>query len=388
MSLSEIYKENFMNTYSQQLSIVKGDGSHLFDSNGKSYIDFTSGIGVSSLGYGNEKLKEGIKTQVDTLMHCSNIFFNDSTILAGEALVKASGMKRVFFSNSGAESNEGAIKLARKYSFDKYGHERNVIVTLKQSFHGRTMATLTATGQDKFHNYFFPLPEGFEYFEKNDISALENLIKSNKVCAVMLEAIQGEGGVYPLEKAFVKKVVNLCNENDVLVIFDEVQCGIGRTGKFFGYQHFAVKPDIVTVAKGLGGGLPIGAVLAGEKAEATFKPGDHGSTFGGNPVACKAASIVIGEVTSNGFMDEVYEKGQYIMNKLKALNLPSIKAVRGIGLMIGIEVEGLSKEVQQKCTDKGLLVLTAGEKVVRLLPPLTISYEDINRGLDILMKCL
>jgi acetylornithine/N-succinyldiaminopimelate aminotransferase len=387
MDFKEKWSEFFMDTYGQlPIALVKGEGNYLIDSEGKKYLDFTSGIGVSSLGYGNEKLKNGLKEQIDLLLHTSNIFYNPVAIEAGEKLINASKKKKVFFANSGAEANEGAIKLARKYSFDKYGEGRGKIVSLKQSFHGRTLAALKATGQDKFHNYFFPFPEGFEYVEKNNIEALKEKLDGT-VCAVMMEAIQGEGGVYPLDESYVKEVAQLCKEKDVLVIFDEVQAGVGRTGKFFGFEYFDVEPDIVTLAKGLGGGLPIGAVLAAEKVAAVFKKGDHGSTFGGNPVALKGASIVLDEVTSEGFLDEVAKKGELIKNIIEGFNHPNVKEVRGKGLMLGIELEVESKEVQEKALSKGILTLTAGAKVLRLLPPLTITEEEIKAGLEVLKEC-
>lgn len=384
----ELWNSFFMDTYGQlDIVIEKGEGSYLYDVNGKEYIDFTSGIGVSSLGYGNKKLIEAITEQLYKVFHVSNIFYNTSTIEAGKKLIERSGMKRVFYSNSGAEANEGAIKLARKYSFEKYGEGRNTIITLKQSFHGRTLAALTATGQEKFHNYFFPFPQGFKYVEANNLEALTNEL-DGAVCGIMMEAIQGEGGVHPLQKEFVKQVAELCKEKDILLMFDEVQCGIGRTGKFFGFNHFDIIPDIVTLAKGLGGGLPIGAILAGEKVEHTFKKGDHGSTFGGNPVALTASSVVLDEVCSEGFLQEVEKKGQLLMDAIKGLNSPKIKEVRGKGLMIGIEIEGESKLAQEKALSNGLLILTAGQNVVRLLPPLTISEEEIKKGVELLIQCI
>ncbi|WP_420839213.1 aspartate aminotransferase family protein [Clostridium yunnanense] len=387
MDFKEKWNEFFMDTYGQlPIALVKGEGNYLIDSEGKKYIDFTSGIGVSSLGYGNEQLKKGLKDQIDLLLHTSNIFFNPVAIEAGEKLIKASNLQKVFFANSGAEANEGAIKLARKYSFDKYGEGRGKIISLKQSFHGRTLAALKATGQEKFHNYFFPFPEGFVYVEKNNIEALKEQLDGT-VCAVMMEAIQGEGGVYPLDESYVKDAVALCKEKDVLIIFDEVQCGVGRTGKFFGFEHFNVEPDIVTLAKGLGGGLPIGAILAGEKTAGVLKKGDHGSTFGGNPVALKGASVVLDVVTSEGFIDEVAKKGELIKNIIEGFNISGVKEVRGKGLMLGIELEGESKDVQEKALAKGILTLTAGPKVLRLLPPLTITEEEIKAGLEILKEC-
>ena len=269
-----------MSTYAYlPVNLVKGEGSCLYDDKGVEYIDFTSGIGVNSLGYADSKWTEAISNAACTLQHTSNIFLNQTTLSLAKKLTALANMDKIFLCNSGAEANEGAIKLARKYSFDKYGENRNKILTLKQSFHGRTLATLTATGQDKFHNYFFPFPEGFDYVIANSISDLQEKLTSD-VCAIMLESIQGEGGVHPLDKDFVLEACKLANANDVLVIFDEVQCGIARTGNLFGYNSFNITPDIVTCAKGLGAGLPIGAVLCNENLSTTFVPGDHGSTFG------------------------------------------------------------------------------------------------------------
>lgn len=381
-------KNVLMDTYSY-LPVVfsHGEGSILYDDNNKKYIDFTSGIGVNSLGYSDNDWTAAVTNAVCSLQHNSNIFLNKNTFELAKKLTTLSSMSKVFFSNSGAEANEGAIKLARKYSFDKYGKNRNTILSLKQSFHGRTMAALTATGQDKFHNYFFPFPEGFDYVEANNIEDFKKKATSN-VCAIILEAIQGEGGVNVLDSYFVKEVVDYCNKNDILVIFDEVQCGISRCGSLFGFNNFNVDADIITIAKGLGAGLPIGAILCNEKLSKVFNPGDHGTTFGGNPVACAGALVVLNKLCSHEVYTDIIEKGEYIKNRLINSNIDSIIAVRGMGLMIGIETTKELKDVQLHALDKGLLVLTAGKNVIRLLPPLTISYEDINTGLDILIDCL
>ena len=377
-----------MSTYSYlPVNLVKGEGVYLFDDKGNKYMDFTSGIGVNSLGYGDSNWLKAITDTARKLQHISNIFLNENTLKLAEELTKKSKMSKVFFSNSGAEANEGAIKLARKYSFDKYGFNRNKILTLKDSFHGRTLATLTATGQDKFHNYFFPFPEGFDYFEANNIDSFKNKL-SKDVCAVIMEAIQGEGGVKPLSKDFVNDVINICKEKDILVIFDEVQCGIGRTGKIFAYEHFGITPDIVTIAKGLGAGLPIGGFLCNEKLSKVFNPGDHGTTFGGNPVACAGALVVLDKICNDLKLNEIEENGQYLTQLLNKINSPIIKDIRGKGLMIGIEVNGNPSEIQKKALVKGLLVLTAGKNVIRLLPPLVISKEEIKKAVDILEQTL
>lgn len=388
MNLFKEQKEYLMNTYSVlPIEILNGKGSYLFDINNKKYIDFTSGIGVNSLGYNNELWKNEIISQLNSFQHLSNIFSNNSTVSLAKKLCELSGMSKVFFSNSGAEANECAIKLTRKYSFDKYGKNRGTILSLKQSFHGRTLATLTATGQDKFHNHFFPFPTGFKYSSANSIDELkENLTPD--VCAIIMEAIQGEGGVHPLNKNFVLEAFKLAKEKDILIIFDEVQCGIARTGNLFGYNNFNVEPDIVTCAKGLGAGLPIGAVLCNENLSTTFQPGDHGSTFGGNPVVCAGAASVLNQVCNTNSYSEIIFKGKLIKETILNENLKIVKDVRGLGLMLGIEVDGDSSIVQKKALENGLLVLTAGKNVVRLLPPLNISVEDVEAGLNILVKVL
>lgn len=377
-----------MSTYAYlPVNLVKGEGSCLYDYKGVEYIDFTSGIGVNSLGYADSKWTEAISNAACTLQHTSNIFLNQTTLALAKKLTALANMDKIFLCNSGAEANEGAIKLARKYSFDKYGENRNKILTLKQSFHGRTLATLTATGQDKFHNYYFPFPEGFDYFEANNIEDFKNKLTSD-VCAIMMEAVQGEGGVNTLNYNFVNSVYETCREKDIILIFDEVQCGIGRTGKLFGYEHFNINPDIVTVAKGLGAGLPIGGFLCNDKLSETFNPGDHGTTFGGNPVSCAGALVVLDKICNKETLMEIEEKGEYLISLLKNINSPLIKEIRGKGLMIGIEIEGNPSEIQKKALEKGLLMLTAGKNVLRLLPPLVISKEEIKKGVEILKHCL
>ena len=388
MTLFEKENKYLMNTYATlPIEISYGQGSYLFDKNNKKYIDFTSGIGVNSLGYNNTDWKNSIISQLNKFQHLSNIFTNDSTISLAKKLCELSGMGKVFFANSGAEANECAIKLARKYSFNKYGEGRSTILSLKQSFHGRTLATLTATGQDKFHNYFFPFPTGFNYVTANSIDDLQEKLTSD-VCAIIMEAIQGEGGVHPLNNEFVLATCKMAKEKDILIIFDEVQCGIARTGSLFGYNNFNVEPDIVTCAKGLGAGLPIGAVLCNEKLSTTFKPGDHGSTFGGNPVVCAGATSVLNQLCNTNSYSEIIFKGELIKETILNKNLKIVKDVRGLGLMLGIEIDGDSSIVQAKALENGLLVLTAGKNVVRLLPPLNISVEDVKEGLKILVKVL
>lgn len=379
---------SLMHTYAPLSPVIeKGEGSFLYDTEGKQYIDFTSGIGVNSLGYNNKNLTDAIEDQIHNLQHVSNIFLNPTTVKLSKKLTELSQMSKVFLANSGAEANEGAIKLARKYSFVKYGENRNKILTLKQSFHGRTMTTLKATGQEKFHNYFFPFPEGFDYVIANDINDFKEHL-TDGVCAIMMESIQGEGGVRPLNQEFVTEVVNICNEKDILVIFDEVQCGIARCGSLFGFNKFNIKPDIVTLAKGLGAGMPIGAVLCNENLSSVFNPGDHGSTFGGNPVSCSAALVVLNELCKDSVYEEISKKGELVNTLLKEANCPNILEVRGAGLMIGIEIKGNSSEIQKLAINQGLLVLTAGPSVVRLLPPLVIGDKELTEGVEKLIGIL
>ena len=381
-------KDSLMNTYASfPVVLDHGIGSKLYDVDGKEYIDFTSGIGVSSLGYGHEGWVNAVTAQAKKLAHTSNIYLHAPVLNLAKKITEVSDMSKVFFANSGAEANEGAIKLARKYSYDKYGEGRSTIITLNKSFHGRTITTLKATGQEKFHKFFYPFTEGFKYADANDIDSLNSCI-DDSVCAIMIEAIQGEGGVNPLNKEFVDEIFNIAAKKDLLVIFDEVQCGIGRTGKLYGFDNFGVKPDIISLAKGLGAGLPIGAVLCNEKLAKTFTPGDHGSTFGGNPIAVSGASEVLNVVADDNFLYEVAAKGNYIKDFFKQAATSKVVEVRGMGLMIGIEVTEEASKIQKLAMDKGLLVLTAGPKVVRLLPPLVISKEELETGLNILLNAI
>ena len=373
-----------LQTYSRnQVAIDHGKGATLWDTAGKEYVDFTSGIGVCSLGYGNEAWAKAIYDQAMKLGHISNLFYTEPYAKLASKLVPASGMAGVFFGNSGAEANEGMIKLARKYSFDKYGEGRATIITLHNSFHGRTITTLTATGQDHFHEFFFPFMEGFRYADANDIESVKAQGGSD-VCAVMMELIQGEGGVNPLEKDFVKQVADLCAKNDWLLLIDEVQTGIGRTGTLFAYQQFDIQPDVVTFAKGIAGGLPFGGFLANEKCRQVLGSGTHGSTFGGNPMAAAAANVVMDAMTP-AFLQEVAEKGRYLREGIAALNSPYVSGVRGMGLMIGVGIQGMTHtEMKNKLMDAGLLTLTAGKDTLRLLPPLVITKEEIDKGLAIM----
>ena len=356
----------------------------MFDENGKKYIDFTSGIGVTAFGNCDEEWQSAVKEQLDKLQHVSNLYYTVPCTELAEMLCKKTGLKKVFFANSGAEANEGAIKFARKYSFDKYGKGRSTVITLCDSFHGRTVTTLAATGQDEFHTIFHPFTEGFKYCPANDSKALNEMI-TNDVCAIMFECVQGEGGVNNLTPEFTQTIKKIASDNDILLIVDEVQTGNGRTGKYFSYEHFGIKPDIVTTAKGLGNGLPIGAVLFGEKTENTPTAGTHGSTFGANPIACAGAISVVKRL-DDSFLSEVTKKGEYIRAKFGEIK--GVKALSGLGLMIGIESDKNASDVAKKCLEKGLLVLTAHHNKIRLLPALNIGYDIIDEGLGILKEVI
>lgn len=376
-----------MHTYNRfNIEMESGQGCYLKDTNGKEYLDLTSGIGVNCLGHNHPVLVEAIQKQVATLMECSNLYYSQPMVDAAKKLVEYTGLSKVFFSNSGAEANEGMIKLARKYSYDKYGVGRDVIITLKQSFHGRTITTLKATGQDKFHQYYFPFTEGFEYAAANDIEDLKR-VTNEKTCAVMVELIQGESGVVPLDKEYVKEIEEYCHSKDILFLVDEVQTGIGHTGTLFCFEQYDVLPDIVTTAKALGGGVPIGAVITGTKCKDTFGPGDHGSTFGGNPLSCKAADTVLSIVTEPDFLNHIKVVGAALKTGIENIHSDKIKEVRGIGLMLGIVVDPEKRaEYVQAMMDKGLLTLTAGKDAIRLLPPLTLSLKEVNEALSIMKE--
>ena len=381
MNTKQKDNQYIMHTYGRyDVALKSGKGATAYDEDGKKYIDVASGIGVNSLGFCNEGWLEAVTKQAGTIQHMSNYFFCSQASDLAEKLCTKTGFSKVCFGNSGAEANECAIKVARKYSFDKYGNGRNEIITLRNSFHGRTVTTLSATGQDVFHNYFFPFTEGFKFVEANDFDAFKNAV-TDKTCAVMFECVQGEGGVNILDKDYVKALVEFCNENDITVIIDEVQTGVGRTGKLFAYEHYDIKPDLMTVAKGLGGGLPIGVCMCGEKLAGVMTPSTHGTTFGANPVVCAGANYVLDTVDNEKFLAEVEEKGAYIEKKLRAVN--GVKNVRRLGLMVGIELEkGDAHDMAVKCLENGLIIITA-KTLMRMLPPLNISYEEIDEALTI-----
>lgn len=387
MSFEDIKKLDdtyVMHTYGRyNVAIDHGKGAICYDPAGKSYIDFTSGIGVNSLGFADEGWVAAVTAQLNKLQHISNLYYTEPCVLAAKLICEKSGMKKVFFGNSGAEANEGVIKAARKYSFQKYGEGRSKIVALENSFHGRTMAALSATGQNVYHNFFFPFVDGFVFAKANDTEDTISKL-TDDVCAVMMELVQGEGGVMPLEKEYVQAVYAACQEKDILFIVDEVQTGIGRTGTFYSYQQFGIQPDLVSSAKGLGGGLPIGAVLFGEKTQDTLIPGDHGSTFGGNPVVCASAVEVLNRMDDT-FLQNVTAKGRHMREEIE--KMPHVTSVAGMGMMLGIELDIDVKPVVTALMENGLLVLTAKHKM-RLLPPLNIAQTELEKGLSILKNTL
>ena len=386
--LKQLDRQYVMQTYGRfDVDLDHGSGATLYDLAGREYIDFSSGIGVNSVGYAHPKWVKAVADQAGKLAHISNLFYSQPYARLAEQLCRRAGMADAFFANSGAEANEGIIKLARKYSFDKYGKGRGTIITLKNSFHGRTITTLTATGQEVFHNYFFPFIDGFRYAEANNMESVAQ-VAGHDVCAVMLELVQGEGGVLPMDQDFVHELAVLCAERDWLLLVDEVQTGVGRTGSLFAFQQYGILPDVASFAKGIAGGLPMSGILANEKCRDVLGPGTHATTFGANPV-CAAAGLVVQETLSDAFLEDVQAKGTYLRNQIEALDLPCFGATRGLGLMIGIEVrDGFSnKEIANKLIENGLLVLTAGPGM-RLLPPLVISKEEMDKGVAIMKETL
>ena len=381
-TLQQLENTYMAETFSRfPVAIERGEGATLFDTEGKRYVDFGSGIAVNIFGANDEKWKAAVIDQLSRIQHVSNYYYSEPQLDLAELLCFRTGAKRVFFANSGAEANECALKAARKYSFDKYGEGRKKIISLNGSFHGRTLFTLTATGQQAFHRFFGPFVPEVVSVDAN-MQAVEK--ESENACAVIIECVQGESGVEALDKGFVRALRTFCDEHDILLICDEVQSGNGRTGKFCAYEHYGITPDIMTTAKGLGGGLPIGACLFFEKTEHTLKPGDHGSTFGGNPVCCAGAVSIVSRLTED-FLLEVQGKSEYLRAKLKGFD--GVKRVTGLGLMIGLEVEKPAKEIAQNCLKRGLLVLTAHEKV-RIVPPLNITKTEMDEGLTILREVL
>ena len=387
-SIIEAGQQYVMNTYGRlPLALMKGQGARVWDADGNEYLDFVAGIAVNALGHNHPALTKAISEQAAELLHVSNLYWIEPQVKLAKLLVENSCCDKVFFANSGAEANEGAIKLARKYAKEHYGEDKFEIITMNKSFHGRTLATLAATGQSKFHQDFKPLPAGFKYVPFNDFKALEDAIGPH-TCAVMMEPIQGEGGVYAAEPDYLTKVRRLCDDRNLLLIFDEVQSGIGRSGELFAYQLYGVEPDIMTLAKGLGGGVPIGAFLAKEQVAAALKPGDHGSTFGGNPLATAAATAVLETILADGFLAGVKEIAGYFATKLEELaaKYPVVKEVRGKGLLLGMELDVAAAGVVNGCREKGLLINGVAGKGLRFLPPLIITEADVDEAVAILAE--
>ena len=384
MNIIDIDKQYIAGTYARfPLQLVEGKGSIVKDADGKEYIDLGTGIAVNGFGIGDEGWKQAVIAQLDKIQHTSNLYYSEPCALLAQELCQRTGMKKVFFSNSGAEANECAIKAARHYGQTKKGKEYYTIITLKNSFHGRTITTLSATGQDVFHEYFTPMTEGFVYAEANDIDSVKTLVKSHKCCAVMIELVQGEGGVTALDQAFVDALAQLVKDEDMLLVVDEVQTGNGRTGSLYAFQTYGITPDVITTAKGLGGGLPIGATMLGEKAD-LFTAGMNGSTFGGNPVACAGALNLL-QRTDDALLQQVREKSAYIFNTLQ--NAKGVKSVTGKGLMIGVECEKDANEVVAACRERGVLVIKAKHKV-RLLPALNIPMEQLEKAINTLKEVI
>ena len=383
MNVKEMDAAYVANTYKRfPVQIVSGQGSVVKDEQGKEYIDLGSGIAVTSFGIGDEQWKRAVMDQMNQVQHMSNLYYTEPCARLAQMLCRKTGMKKVFFCNSGAEANECAIKTARKYASDKYGPDRYTIITLKNSFHGRTITTLAATGQEHYHELFQPLTPGFKHAAAEDIQELKDLIEEQPTAAIMIECVQGEGGVIPLSKEYVQAVAEICKEKDILLMVDEVQTGNGRTGQLYAYMNYGVQPDIVSTAKGLGGGLPLGAALLGEKVEHVLGFGDHGSTFGGNPVCCAGALSVLSRL-DDAFLAEVRKKSEYLFNTFK--NAPGIEAVTGLGLMIGLKTKKPAGQVLAACMEKGVLCLTAKDKV-RLLPALNIPMETLEKAAAIIKE--
>ncbi len=386
MSITANDKQYIANTYARfPVELVSGKGAILKDSEGKEYIDLGAGIAVNVFGVADDEWLAAVTNQLSTLTHTSNLYFTEPCSTLAKMLCERTGMKKAFFGNSGAEANECAIKVARRYAFDKYGDEsHSTIITLKNSFHGRTIATLTATGQDGYHTHFGPFVEGFVYAEANNIESVKNLAEENNCVAIMMELVQGEGGVCKLDKEFVDAVKKLADEKEMLIIIDEVQTGNGRTGSLYTFQQYDLMPDIVTTAKGIGGGLPIGIAMLGEKVQDVLVPGSHGTTFGGNPVCCAGACNILSRIDDE-LLSEVRAKSAYIFEEFEGAK--GVKGVSGLGLMIGIETEKDAKEIVKSCLEKGVLVLTAKTKI-RLLPPLNIGWDELKKAVAILKETI
>ena len=393
MNTKQIIEEaesNLIHTYNRyQIVLDKGDGVRLYDTDGKEYLDFGSGIAVFALGYNNKEYNDALKAQIDKLIHTSNYFYNEPAAKAAKALTSASGMDRVFFTNSGTEAVEGAIKLAKKYAYLKDGSTDHEIIAMEHSFHGRSMGALAVTGNKHYQEAFGPMIPGIRFAQFNNLDSVKELV-NDKTCAIIFETIQGEGGVYPAKKEFIEGVRKLCDEKGILLILDEIQCGMGRSGSMFAYQQYGVKPDIVTSAKALGCGVPIGAFMATEQVAKALVPGDHGTTYGGNPLACAAAVEVFRLFDKLNVTDNVKNVGKYLETQLKSLveKYDIVKAQRGIGLIQGIELTVNPKDVIAKCLDNGLILFSAGTNVIRFVPPLIITRDDVDQMMVRLKKAL
>ncbi|MBE3581630.1 MAG: acetylornithine transaminase [Thermoanaerobacteraceae bacterium] len=379
-------QEYVMHTYSRYpVALVRGEGVRVWDADGREYLDFVGGLAVNSLGHCHPRVVAAVREQAGRLLHCSNLYWIEPQVKLARLLVENSDLDKVFFCNSGAEANEAAIKLARKYAKLHRGEACYEIITMRRSFHGRTLATLTATGQEKFQRGFEPLPSGFRYVPFNDLQALREAVNA-QTCAVMLEPVQGEGGVYPADPQYLRAVAELCRKEGLLLIFDEVQCGLGRTGYLFAYQYYGVQPDIMTLAKALAGGVPMGAMLAREEVAAAFAPGDHASTFGGNPLAAAAGVAALEALLEEGLVENAAQQGEYLITRLKSLAsaFSQVVDIRGRGLMVGMEIEGPADAIAGACLERGLLINSCHGRVLRFLPPLTVKKEEIDAALAIL----
>lgn len=367
----------------------KGNGVNLYDVNGKEYLDFAAGIAVFAFGYGNKEYNDALKEQIDKIIHTSNLYYNVPAIEAAKKIVDATGLDRVFFTNSGTESIEGAIKLARKYYYVNKNANDSEIIAMENSFHGRSLGALAVTGQPKYQEAFKPLMSGVKYAKFNDLNSVKELVNS-KTCAIIMETVQGEGGLYPADKEFIQGVRKICDDNDIVLILDEIQCGMGRTGTMFAYEQYGVKPDIVTLAKALGCGVPVGAFAANEKVASAMVPGDHGTTYGGNPLACAAVSKVFDMFKSYNLLENVKEVSAYLIEKLNGLKdkYDFIKEIRGLGLMQGMELDKPVGDIVRKAQEKGLVIISAGACVLRFVPPLVINKADVDKMITILDECL
>ena len=386
----ELGDKYFVHTYNRYKIVMdKAKGVYIYDADGKKYLDFASGIGVASLGYGNKKYTDAIKSQIDKIMHTSNLFYNEPAVLAAEKLVKASGLEKAFFTNSGAEAIEGALKMAKRYAYDRDGKSDHEIIAMGHSFHGRTMGALALTGNEHYQKPFGPMISGIKFAEYNDLDSVKALV-NDKTCAIILEPVQGEGGIYPADKEFIEGIRKICDEKDILMICDEVQCGMGRTGEMFAFQNYNVKPDIIASAKALGCGVPVGAFVAGKKCCNSLVPGDHGTTYGGNPLVTSAVNAVFDIYEEENILENVKNVGAYLEEKLDELvnENKNIVLRRGKGLMQGLVLKTPVGDTINKAIEKGLLVISAAGNVLRLLPPLIITKENVDEMINNLKECI